>query len=166
LTGSENRPDAEASEDFIFPAVHPAVSIIRQIIEPRQVQDAVEGIKQQLMAERDSAAAGLAGGVGHANHDFACGYAPAGVVVQFERQHIRRPGDPEERLVQPRHPGVADQGEGQFLWPAVQKRQRPQQVPAKERTVRQPGGSADVKMHVHRMDQSMTTNRLFICCFT
>jgi hypothetical protein len=107
----EDRADAEALQDVVFPLVHRGEVAVGSIVEPGQVQHAVEGVEEQLVAQGDAGGACAAGGVGDAEDDLAGGDAAAGVVVELEREDVGRAGEVHEALVEVGHAAVADEGD-------------------------------------------------------
>ena len=126
-------PDPKLGEDLIFGAMHPAEIRGGSIVVPAQVQHAVKGIEQQFAFRPLFMFFRPAKGFRHANHDLTGGHAPAGIFVQWEREHVRGAVNAHELRVQFRHARVTDEGEGHLVQRGIQNRVGADEVAAEER---------------------------------
>ena len=83
-------------EQGALAVAHHARLLRFEVIVSEHVQDAVHDEQRQLVVERAGVGGGLLGGDGGAHHDIAHQHGDArgrrGVVVEGERQHVRRAG--------------------------------------------------------------------------
>lgn len=108
-TGAKDRPDSQGSEDLIFAAVHGLKTPIGSIVEPAEMQHAMQGIQQHFILDSYPVQSGLATCFRHANRYLTSGYPSAGIGLQFEGEHVGRADDPEKLVVQFRHLPVPNQ---------------------------------------------------------
>jgi len=101
--GAKNRPHSQPGQNLIFLGVHGAECPVGSIVEPAQVQHAVQGIQQQFVGQRNSPCPGRAPGNRHANHHLASGNAPALIAIDLEAQNIGWPAPAQKPPVEGGH---------------------------------------------------------------
>jgi hypothetical protein len=90
-------------QDLVFRLVHAAVLGIGSIVEAAQMQQAVEGVEEDLVGGGDAVAAGLAAGLRDADVDLGR------FGVEGEGEDVGGAGEVEELLVELGHAAVADE---------------------------------------------------------
>jgi hypothetical protein len=108
-SGAENRPYPQSGQNLIFFGVHGHKSRFGSIVEPAQVQHAVQGIQQQFIGQRNPARGGGTAGNRNANHDFARSNPSAAVVVDLEAQDIGWSAATQKAAMQGGHLRLAHQ---------------------------------------------------------
>jgi hypothetical protein len=86
----------------------------RSIVEPAQVQHAVQRVQQQLVGHARAVLAGAAAGFWDTDDDLAAGRAAARVQVEGEGEHVRRLADAHRAAVKVGHRLIVREHEGQI----------------------------------------------------
>ena len=94
-----------------MPRVHALAVPRREVVPAAQVQGPVDDVEQHLAVEREPAHARLAGGGVRGHHDLAEEIVL--LVLERKAHDVRRAGDAEPVLVDPRDRAVGDERNGQ-----------------------------------------------------
>lgn len=99
-SGAKDRPDSQGCEDLILAAVHGLETPVGSIVEPTQMQHAMQGVEQHFVRDFPPVQSCLPTRFRHANRYLASGYPSTGIGIQFEGEYVGRADDPEKLVVQ------------------------------------------------------------------
>ena len=142
----KDRADAQARQDLVLFAMHCSVPPAGSIVEPAQVQHAVEGVEQKFFLRGRAPFAGLPPGLGNADDHLARGDAARRVMVELEREHVGGAGDVEILLVKTEHPRVVHQGKREVSQGGAKDRVGFQQMGLNKRDMLSAGFARDLEI--------------------
>ena len=140
--GGKHFANPELRQDPVFRLVHAAVLAIGSIVEAAQMQQAMEGVEEDLVGQGDATAAGLAAGLGYADVNLA------GIGVEGEGEDVGWAGEVEKSLVELGHLAVADKDHREVAQGAAgEEGGGAAEVAAEEGDMGEAGLSGDGQLH-------------------